>query len=97
MYVGVLSHVLVVQISIPRTSNSLPDYVWGSWRRTSCVLCYTHTTQYSSLDINATDDAGMTPLMWAAYHNNSTITAYLLDNGADCEEKDMDGYTAMHW
>ena len=39
----------------------------------------------------------MTPLMWAAYNNNPVVTSYLLDQGADCEEKDSDGYTAMHW
>ena len=39
----------------------------------------------------------MTPLMWAAYNNNPLVTAFLLSQGADCEEKDMDGFTAMHW
>lgn len=39
----------------------------------------------------------MTPLMWSAYHNNAAITSFLLHKGADCEEKDIDGYTAMHW
>ena len=47
--------------------------------------------------MNTTDDAGMRPLMWAAYNSNLTVTAYLLEQGADCEEKDKDGYTAMHW
>ena len=53
--------------------------------------------QHSNSGVNVIDDAGMTPLMWAAYNNNSLLTSYLLDNGADCEEKDIDGYTAMHW
>ncbi len=44
-----------------------------------------------------TDDVGMTPLMWAAYNNNAGVTSYLLGRGADREEKDDDGYTAMHW
>ena len=39
----------------------------------------------------------MTPLMWATYNNNPLVTAFLLSQGADCEEKDMDGFTAMHW
>ena len=59
---------------------------------------FTHTrTQHSKLDINAMDDAGMTPLMWAAYNNNPLVTEFLLSKGADCEEKDKDGMTAMHW
>lgn len=53
--------------------------------------------QHSNFDLNVTDDAGMTPLMWSAYHNNVPITSFLLDKGADREEKDIDGYTAMHW
>ena len=53
--------------------------------------------QHSNFDFNVTDDAGMTPLMWAAYHNNVSITTFLLREGADHEEKDIDGYTAMHW
>ena len=55
------------------------------------------STQHSKLDVNAVDDAGMTALMWAAYNNNPLVTAFLLGQGADCEEKDMDGMTAMHW
>ena len=39
----------------------------------------------------------MTPLMWAAYNNNPMVTEFLLGKGADCEEKDRDGMTAMHW
>jgi ankyrin repeat protein len=35
--------------------------------------------------------------MWSAYHNNVAITTFLLREGADHEEKDIDGYTAMHW
>lgn len=53
--------------------------------------------QHSKLDINAEDDAGMTPLMWAAYNNNPLVISFLLKQGADCEEKDTDGMTAMHW
>ena len=47
--------------------------------------------------LHSTDDAGMTVLMWAAYNNNPTLLSYLMDQGADTEEKDKDGYTAMHW
>ncbi len=49
------------------------------------------------MGVNCVDDAGMTVLMWAAYHNNPTVVSFLVDRGADVEEKDKDGYTAMHW
>ena len=39
----------------------------------------------------------MTPLMWACYNKNVTVVQYLIDHEADCEEKDIDGKTAMHW
>ena len=39
----------------------------------------------------------MTPLMWACYNKNVTVSKYLIDHEADCEEKDIDGKTAMHW
>ena len=39
----------------------------------------------------------MTPLMWGTYNNNPLVTEFLLGQRADCEEKDRDGMTAMHW
>ncbi|KAI6660523.1 Ankyrin repeat domain-containing protein 55-like [Oopsacas minuta] len=47
--------------------------------------------------LNATDDANMTPLMWAAYHNQIACVSLLLSLGAEVEEKDVDGKTANHW
>ena len=47
--------------------------------------------------VNATDDANMTPLMWAAFHNQIACVSLLLALGADVEEKDVDGKTANHW
>eukprot|EP00730_Choanoeca_flexa_P002516 TRINITY_DN11078_c0_g1_i1.p1 TRINITY_DN11078_c0_g1~~TRINITY_DN11078_c0_g1_i1.p1 ORF type:complete len:1134 (+),score=123.20 TRINITY_DN11078_c0_g1_i1:36-3404(+) len=49
------------------------------------------------LDINVTDEAGMTPLMWAAYNNAPKMIKRLLKLGAELNEKDIDGKTAMHW
>lgn len=62
-----------------------------------CTCTFAIHVQRSNSDVNVTDDAGMTPLMWAAYNNNTSLLSFLLNNGADCEEKDIDGYTAMHW
>jgi ankyrin repeat protein len=39
----------------------------------------------------------MTPLMWACFHNNEKAVKKLLKHGADINEKDVDGKTAMHW
>lgn len=39
----------------------------------------------------------MTCLMWAAYNNSPEVVKVLLDRGAEVEEKDVDGLTALHW
>ena len=44
-----------------------------------------------------TDSAGMTPLMWAAFHNKPKNIAKLLKYGGDPEEKDVEGKTVNHW
>jgi ankyrin repeat protein len=51
-----------------------------------------HHTAYSCID-----KAGMTPLMWACYNNAPKSIKRLLKYGAELDEKDMDGKTAMHW
>jgi len=43
------------------------------------------------------DASGMTPLMWACYHNRPKNVAKLLKYGADLDEKDIEGKTACHW
>jgi ankyrin repeat protein len=53
--------------------------------------------QESRCNVNVTDCSDMTPLMWACYHKNVTIAKQLLNEGADVEEKDYEGNTAMHW
>ena len=53
--------------------------------------------QKSLYGVDDVDKANMTCLMWACFHNNANITAFLLDKHADKEEKDIDGMTAMHW
>ena len=59
-------------------------------RQTCCV-------QVPGCDVNAADNSGMTPLMWAAYHDSPKNIYELLLRGADADEKDIEGKTAMHW
>ena len=46
-------------------------------------------------DVNAKDEHGMTPLMWAAQNQNSDVIAALLKAGADLNAKDGKGNTAL--
>lgn len=47
--------------------------------------------------INAVAVDGMTAAMYAAYNDRPGHLECLLASGADLEEKDIDGKTAMHW
>ena len=49
------------------------------------------------VNVDVMDDADMTPLMWAACHNQALMVRHLLDMAADIHEKDMDGKTALDW
>jgi ankyrin repeat protein len=57
-----------------------------------CVLIDHH-----GVDVNCVDETGMTPLMWAACHDNPPMVSALIDRGAEMLEKDIDGKTAMDW
>lgn len=57
-----------------------------------CILIDHHR-----VDVNTVDDAGMTPLMWAACHDNAPMVGALMERGAEMLEKDIDGKTAMDW
>ncbi len=49
-------------------------------------------------DVNARDIYGERPLMFAVEHNtNKQVTQFLLDNGADVNARDEDGWTALMW
>jgi hypothetical protein len=53
-----------------------------------------HSLVESGLDVNATDERGWTPLMWAARAGASEIVRLLLDAGADPTPRDEHGYDA---
>lgn len=51
-----------------------------------------------SVDVDAKDSAGRTPLVLAAKHGHDVVVKLLLDAGkADIESKDMDGRTPLLW
>ena len=59
--------------------------------------CMLLLIQQIGIDIDSLDDAGMTPLMWAACHDQAPMVNALIDLGSEPLEKDMDGKTAMDW
>ncbi|KAF6356571.1 ankyrin repeat domain 55 [Rhinolophus ferrumequinum] len=62
------------------------------------VRLLTVLMQQSNLsEINHQDTEGMTPLHWAAFHNQPQHTQMLLKKGADPTLVDKDFKTALHW
>lgn len=47
--------------------------------------------------IDATDAAGRTALMWAAFHGHAPILRVLIGAGADVNARDRRGRTALMW
>lgn len=50
-----------------------------------------------TLDVNAADDHGLTPLLYAAIAGQSTCVGHLLKAGASTDLKDMSSMTALEW
>jgi ankyrin repeat protein len=82
-----------------------PDAI--NWRdedgRTALIKSIAHGTGHIDVmemllergaNINAIDDSGMTPLMFAALHNKPDCLALLISKGADANVKDYRGLTA---
>ncbi|WP_208130734.1 ankyrin repeat domain-containing protein [Hymenobacter sp. KCTC 23674] len=46
--------------------------------------------------IDAGDGYSTSALLWAAIYTNNTLLAWLIDNRADINHQDRDGYTALH-
>nr|XP_012616418.1 ankyrin repeat domain-containing protein 55-like [Microcebus murinus] len=62
------------------------------------VRLLTVLLQQSSLsEVNHQDSEGMTPLHWAAFHNQPQHAQVLLKKGADPTLVDKDFKTALHW
>ncbi|CAL4969304.1 unnamed protein product [Urochloa decumbens] len=48
------------------------------------------------VDVDAVDDKGRTPLMYAIHSKNATIVKYLLDHGANQDKADHEGLVPLH-
>jgi ankyrin repeat protein len=51
----------------------------------------------SEIGIDACDDYLRTALLWATFYGNTSILAWLIDNGANVNHQDRNGYCALHF
>ena len=47
--------------------------------------------------IDVLDRYHRTSLIWAAFYNNTTLLNWLIDNGANINHQDSNGYSALHF
>ncbi|KAM0903660.1 hypothetical protein ACQ4PT_018517 [Festuca glaucescens] len=55
-----------------------------------------YLVQELRVDVNAADDKGRTPLVFAVHSENAAVVKYLLDHGADPDKADDVGLTPLH-
>ncbi|XP_022652251.1 histone-lysine N-methyltransferase EHMT2-like isoform X2 [Varroa jacobsoni] len=51
----------------------------------------------STAQVNAQDEGGWTPIVWASEHQHSNVVLLLLKHGANPNIRDSEGNTALHW
>jgi len=49
------------------------------------------------LGIDATDGYSRTALLWTAFYGNLEMLAWLIENGANINHQDKNGYSALHF
>ncbi|WP_207436119.1 ankyrin repeat domain-containing protein [Sabulibacter ruber] len=49
------------------------------------------------LGIDATDGYSRTALLWASFYGNLDMLAWLIENGANINHQDWNGYSALHF
>jgi uncharacterized protein len=51
----------------------------------------------TAVGIDALDAYLRTALIWATFYNNISLLIWLIENGADTNHQDKDGYTGLHF
>lgn len=54
-------------------------------------------TLIASTNIDVLDGDARTPLIWASFHRRSNLLTWLIENGANVNHQDRDGYCALHF
>jgi ankyrin repeat protein len=75
--------------SDPRVDNLSFDIRDGNNENVKTVL--------SEVGIDALDGYQRTSLIWASFYNNSELLKWLIDNGANINHQDRNGFSALHF
>jgi len=75
--------------SDPRVDNLLYDIRDGNNESVKNIL--------SEVGIDALDGYQRTSLIWASFYNNAELLQWLIDNGANINHQDRNGFSALHF
>jgi uncharacterized protein len=51
----------------------------------------------AEVGVDASDSYLRTALIWATFYNNISLLSWLIDNGANVNHQDRNGYSALHF
>jgi hypothetical protein len=84
-----------IELTIEDRATIEPKLRWR--RRDRAVELIGETLLNAGCDINAADNKGRTPLMYAASFERPGVVKLLLKRGANINAKDHDGLSALDW
>lgn len=67
------------------------------WTKTVLAILESYSAKNTKDIVNAVDNTGTTPLMWAAMNNRVSVMNLILKFGAYINAQDDDGWTALHF
>jgi uncharacterized protein len=84
-----------IELTIEDRETTEPNLLWR--RRDRTVELIGETLLDAGCDINAADNKGRTPLMYAAIFERPAAVNLLLKRGANINAKDQNGQSALDW
>eukprot|EP00796_Vickermania_ingenoplastis_P008578 gene8578-6018_t len=81
----------------PSACNSMGHNLlhYCAWR--DCLAGCQYLIERWNFDVDAVDQQGRTPLIWASREGHTNVVEYLIRAGADVFHQDLDGMTALRY
>jgi ankyrin repeat protein len=84
-----------IELTIEDRETIDPSLLWR--RRERAVELIGETLLDAGCDVNASDNKGRTPLIYAVAFRRSAIIELFMKRGANINAKDHDGLSALDW